>query len=321
MNPLEVLELTLPQNAITYPHLAAWEWHIAVYLFLGGVVAGLMIVGGLLAARGRDGAWRMVQRVADLAGLPLLGLGMLLLWLDLANGWNAHRFYLTLQMTSPMSWGSWALLICFAVLGVRFAHAAWQLALKRPLLPVWLAAAVGYASIALGLALGTYTGMLLGTIGARPLWSTPVLPALFLASGLGAGLAFLAPFARGALRHRLLPFTLGVALAELLTLGIYLLVLGRGAGDAARHSVAVLLGGEFTAAFWLLVVFGGLIVPAGGEVLELLLHRAPRVGASARGAGAVAFERSAPLLLAALTLLGSLTLRWVIVYGGQLTGI
>ncbi|HET7771269.1 MAG TPA: NrfD/PsrC family molybdoenzyme membrane anchor subunit, partial [Chloroflexota bacterium] len=288
--------------------------------FLGGLVAGLMIVGGLLAARGRDGAWTMVQRAADLAGLPLLGLGMLLLWLDLANGWNAHRFYLTLQVTSPMSWGSWVLLLCFAVLGARFAHTGSQLALKRPVLPKRLGAGIGYASFVLGLALGTYTGLLLGTIGARPLWSTPVLPALFLASGLGAGLAFLAPFARGALRRRLLPFTVGVALAELLALGTYLLVLDRGS-DAARTGVAVLLGGEYTAAFWLLVVFGGLIVPVGGEVAELLLHRAARVGASVRGAGAAALERSAPLVLAALTLLGSLTLRWVIVYGGQLTGI
>ena len=42
-------------NAITYPHMGSWEWHVALYLFLGGLVAGMMIFSGWLRLRKYDG--------------------------------------------------------------------------------------------------------------------------------------------------------------------------------------------------------------------------------------------------------------------------
>lgn len=42
----------------------------------------------------------------------------------------------------------------------------------------------------LGIGLGAYTGVLLGTLAARALWSSLLLGPLFLASGLSTGAAF-----------------------------------------------------------------------------------------------------------------------------------
>jgi formate-dependent nitrite reductase membrane component NrfD len=49
-------------------------------------------------------------------------------------------------------------------------------------------------TVLFGLGLGLYTGILLNTIPARPLWNSSILPFLFLASGLASGCAFLGLF-------------------------------------------------------------------------------------------------------------------------------
>jgi protein NrfD len=48
---------------------------------------------------------------------------------------------------------------------------------------------LGVANIAFGIGVGIYTGILLNTMVARPLWNTSVLPLLFLVSGLSAAAA------------------------------------------------------------------------------------------------------------------------------------
>ena len=44
-------------NPLIDPHLAVWSWEIPLYLFVGGIVAGMMVLGGLAmqrTARGED---------------------------------------------------------------------------------------------------------------------------------------------------------------------------------------------------------------------------------------------------------------------------
>ncbi len=51
-----MLEFTTTRhNPLIDPHLAVWSWEIPVYLFLGGLVAGMMILAGaaMLQARAR----------------------------------------------------------------------------------------------------------------------------------------------------------------------------------------------------------------------------------------------------------------------------
>ncbi len=53
-----MLELTSSRhNPLIDPSLHVWSWEIPVYLFAGGIVAGMMILGGLAmlrVARGDD---------------------------------------------------------------------------------------------------------------------------------------------------------------------------------------------------------------------------------------------------------------------------
>ena len=314
-------EIRMVYNPLTHPHLAAWEWHIALYLFLGGLVAGLMILsGGLLLTQ--DTRWQRLIRLADLWAPPLLVLGLFLLWLDLANGWNAHRFYLTFKPISPMSWGSWVLLLCLMVLAARWLTHLSHLEVWASREPVgglisrlWRAFAalrllalgrvrwLAWANLVLGSALGLYTGILLGTMVARPMWNSAVLGPLFLISGLATGVALLCLFATHEELQRLTAVELAVSGAKGALIFVYVLALVTGPAGA-QASARLLLNGEFALAFWLPVVIGGTLFPVLVKGAEM---------------GGRPLTWIPPAALSSLALVGGLALRWVIVYGGQLT--
>ena len=305
-------ELHMHFNAITYPHLVAWEWHIAVYLFIGGLVAGLLLVSGALSLRAAP-EWAGLTRLADVTALLLLIPGMLVLWLDLGNGWNAARFYMTFRWTSPMSWGAWILLLCGLLLAARAAAhlpLAARPATGSTALTVLRRAQrpFGWAALVLGTALGIYTGILLGTVTARPMWNVALGP-LFLSSGLSAGVAVLAALAPHSLLRRVARASLAAGGLEVGLLALYLgsLLLGP---EAVRASAGILTAGEYALPFWLLAAGAGLLLPMALEGVEL---------SGTAGALLARHSRIIPITTAALVLAGSLTLRWVIVYGGQLS--
>jgi formate-dependent nitrite reductase membrane component NrfD len=296
------------------PVLQVWNWEIPVYLFLGGMAAGTMILSALLAMR--KGERSPAARWLAFAAPVLISVGMGALFLDLSHKLFVWRFYLALRWTSPMSWGAWILVVAYPVTllfglsalseaqfeGVmgkcrlapvgRFLRRARALALGHSRRLAWW-------NLGTGVALGVYTGILLSTLGARALWNSALLGPLFLVSGLSTGAALMMLFrVTGDERHFLVRWDLlaiGIELALLLLFLIGLTTSGAGGRDAA----GLLLGGPFTAQFWTLVVIGGLLVPVLLETLESKLHY--RVTAMA------------PLLVLA----GGLALRWIFVAAGQ----
>jgi formate-dependent nitrite reductase membrane component NrfD len=307
---------TTRANALIDPALHVWHGEIPLYLFLGGLVAGLMVLLGLAA-------WRRphAPRSAALALLPwlapvLLSLGMLFLWLDLENRWNVLRFYFVLRPASPMSWGAWILLLIYPA-AVLFALAQlppdvaetvagrsrWLARLPR--LAAWARARRGplaLLSAASGVALGIYTGVLLGALGARPLWNSAVLGPLFLVSGLSTGAAFMLLYRLADGERRLLGRAdMLLIVVELALIGLWLIGLTTGSA-AGREAAGLLLGGPYTAAFWTMVVVVGLLVPLAAEWLE---HRHGLVPG-----------RAAALLV----LIGGFALRWIVVTAGQHAG-
>jgi protein NrfD len=289
------------------PQLHIWGWEIPVYLFLGGLTAGIMILSSLLDGRLPAGERSSWARRLPLAAPILISLGMLALFLDLGAKSHVYRFFLAFRWTSPMSWGSWILVgvypvsllywltsltpgeaSVFGVLGRRVRESAvrYQRALRL-------------ANLVLGVGLGIYTGILLGALGARPAWHSALLGPLFLVSGFSTGAALMMLFPLDHAEHALLRrWDLGAIGVELGLLVLFLLGLatgGAGSQDAAR----LFLGGRFTSAFFALVVVAGLLVPFTLEVAEGRLKRHPT------------------LVAPALLLVGGLSLRWILVLAGQ----
>ncbi|MGZ6971582.1 MAG: NrfD/PsrC family molybdoenzyme membrane anchor subunit, partial [Thermoanaerobaculia bacterium] len=207
MTPQLFETVTTRANPQIDPSLHVWGWQIVLYLFLGGLVAGIFILTAALELRSgekaRSGAVRMMPFVA----LVLLSFGMLFLWLDLEHRFWAWRFYAVFRPTSPMSWGAWILVLIYPaglLLGLGSLDEAQREGLRsrtpealRGLL-AWLTEisdahrrTVLVASVLAGVALGLYTGLLLGTMPSRLAWNSALLGPLFLASGISTGAASL----------------------------------------------------------------------------------------------------------------------------------
>jgi protein NrfD len=303
-------------NHLIDPTMHVWGWEIPLYLFLGGVVAGIMILTGIRLLRDRDGepsvALALMPWIAPIA----ISLGMFFLWLDLEHPFNAWRFYLTFKLSSAMSWGAWILLGIYPV-SILMAWVTTPIDL-RTRVTEGLARVPGFKNvdawsqrnvpllaklnILMGASLGIYTGVLLGTMAARPLWNSALLGPLFLVSGLSTGAAFMLLFGLTDTERKSLGRTdMGLILIELAVLSLWMIGLSTG-GASSQGALAVILGGPYTAAFWTLVVALGLIAPLAGEWVEFKHDAVPGRGT------------------AILVLVGGFALRWILVFAGQATG-
>ncbi len=297
------------------PHLAIWEWQIPLYLFLGGLVAGIMIIASVQEMLWPEKWDRRLSLWASVAAFAGLSLGMLALLLDLSHKLYVWRFYLAFKPFSPMSWGSWILILVYPLLALWFLGSvdldrapAW--ARKSALFPLLRSLAafstarrrvlLGF-NVALGAALGIYTGILLQALMARPLWSTGLLGPLFLASGMSSGAAFLMLLKQGGRVSRdLIKWDVAVLCAELLLLLLFFIE--KYSGDLLqRASADLLVTGPFAGSFFGLVIAAGIVVPLIIEVGEL----------SGRVRGTVV----APLLV----LIGSFSFRFILVMAGQVS--
>ena len=295
-------------NHLIDPHMHVWAWQIPLYLFLGGLVAGLMIVTGLALLRGHAGKARSIVEHAPWISLAALTLGMLFLFLDLEHKPYVWRLYTTFQPASPMSWGSWILLLVYPALIAATLVRPPDIALQVPYVEelaqqvstrASAVRAIAWANVAIGVALGIYTGILLGALGRAavleqrdPRAAVPAVGAVVRGGvgahdGAGPRGARAARVARQPLHHR------GTPRADAFVLGL-------ASGSAAsREAAALVLGGPFTAVFWVGVVGLGLVVPLIIQSLAVT-HR-------------VMHTAVAPVLV----LLGGLALRFVFVYAGQ----
>jgi formate-dependent nitrite reductase membrane component NrfD len=297
-------------NELIDPLVRVWGWEIPVYLFLGGWVAGMMIIVGYFLLRGRHREETCVCSVLPGLSVIILSLGMLALFLDLEHKRYVWRLYTTFQVTSPMSWGAWILVLVYPALAAAFV-------LRPPelLRGIWtgfdrltalfgeprFARLIAAANIVLGVSLGIYTGILLSSLGARPFWSSAILGPLFLVSGLSSAAAFTHLVARHAEERELLAKSDNVFLViELLVIALFLIGL-LGTSQAHVDAARLVLGGPFTGAFWVLVVGVGVVIPLIIQVLAVS-HR-------------IRHTPVGPLLVMA----GGLALRFVVVAAGQVS--
>ncbi|MCA9523809.1 MAG: polysulfide reductase NrfD [Myxococcales bacterium] len=324
---LAVEIFTTRQNPAIDPSLAIWNWEIPVYLFLGGLVAGLLVVGALMELYWPERWERRLSRASAGLGIALLSLGMVALFLDLANKIHVYRFYLAFRPTSPMSWGAWILLVAYPAMALWLLaslDAEWLDEALRKRFPwprlgarfaSWLGRGQGfverhrrrvlYVTASVGVGLGIYTGVLLQTLVARPLWNSALLGPLFLASGVSAGAAFLLLIAKSdAAKAMLLRWDIAALSIELVLLGLFLVDRMSGA-QSERAAVSLLTSGPYTGAFFGLVLLLGILVP-------LWLERRELSGAA-----------HSRFMVPALVLLGGIALRTILVAAGQtsITGL
>lgn len=309
----EELFVTARSNALIDPTLHIWTWEVAMYLFLGGLTAGIMVFAAYIALTKKDEEAPFAATQLALFAPIALSLGMTTLFLDLEHKLYVFRFYTAFKALSPMSWGAWILIVIYPVATLqilstlrsgypqvspfvdRFAIGKWVLD--------WCEAhrrQIAMAAIPFGIALGIYTGILLSAFSARPFWNSGVLGPLFLVSGMSTAAAFVALAARKHSEKVLFTrIDLLLIAAELALVALFIINLASGTEQqlAALDSI---MGGPHAAVFWVLFVGIGLLVPLLLELLEI------------RG-----FARRVAIIAPVLVLLGGYVLRQVMIDIGQ----
>ncbi|MEA1876213.1 MAG: NrfD/PsrC family molybdoenzyme membrane anchor subunit [Bacteroidota bacterium] len=293
------------------PHLHIWHWQIPLYLFLGGLAAGLLFFVALFVIQGKEDKYPTATKLATLVVPFLLILGLFALFLDLKHKLFFWRLYTTIRLESPMGWGAWTLMIItplsmiWAAMNIRLVFPNWKWPFK------WLdqlenffiknKKILAWVTIFYALILGVYTGILFSAFNARPLWNTSILGPLFLASGLSSGAALIILMSKN--HYERLVF----AKIDLMLIGIEIfLIVHMFMGFLASTQVQIdaanlFLGGPYTAPFWVFVVGLGLVLPALLEIMELAKIKIPA------------------FIPALLVLMGGVILRFIIANAGQLS--
>jgi formate-dependent nitrite reductase membrane component NrfD len=273
-----------------------WEWPIWVYLWAAGVAGGGYFAA-FLADRFTGRKHKSLLQIATWIGVPLVGIGTLLLIVDLGNQLYFWHLLARFYPRSPMSIGTW-LLTFWAICGVGLlvlwlaeSEVAGFVGL-RSLVP--LTKILSWINFVLSPLLIAYTGVLLSNT-SHPLWATVLLPVLFVVSAISTGMA--ATLLVSVLMGREIPHEFGRAGAILAVLEVLALI-----GFLVTVPAGVLVSGPLSVWFWVGVALIGLLVPFGLELWSLR--------AKARGV----------LVLASTlcVLFGGLVLRAVVVIGGQM---
>ncbi|UCH82170.1 MAG: polysulfide reductase NrfD [Nitrospiraceae bacterium] len=188
-------------NSITHPHLEVWDWTVAVYLFLGGLAAGLLVMSAVANLRNWPDDEEGPHCIKGALYAPLiLAIGMIFIFLDLERKTNMYWFFLSFQTFSPMSWGAWGITITIPLsflYGLSTVPAGKRNRMPFAFLKRWSVRLephmrkLAMINFGLGIFVGIYTGILLSAMLARPLWNSSILPVLFLNSAISTGAAFL----------------------------------------------------------------------------------------------------------------------------------
>jgi protein NrfD len=293
------------------PFLNIWHWQIPIYLYLGGLAAGILFFAGIFTIMGKEKEMKTTIKWAPFLVPGALVLGLLMLFLDLKHQLYFWQLYTTIRLQSPMSWGAWVLL------AITPLSIIWAATYLKELIPSWNwkikilkrfeswavknRKGLAWVMITLAVILGIYTGILLSAFNARPLWNNSILGPLFLVSGLSTGTAVIMWMTRSHQERKIMSrIDLILIIIELFF--ITHMMMGMLAGSSVQIAAANLfLGGQFTVTFWVFVIILGLVFPAVLEILELVGYKIP-----------VAVP-------AALILFGGLVFRFIMVEAGQIT--
>jgi len=293
------------------PVLQLWHWPIPLYLFLGGLAAGILFFASLYTIMGKEKLYPTAVKKAPLIVPFALAFGLLFLLIDLKHMLYFWQLFTTIKIKSPMSWGAWTLMLitplsvlwCLMWIKDVFPKFDWKFKFIDSIVE-WAQKnrkPIAWVQIVLAVILGIYTGILLSAFNARPLWNTSILGPLFLASGMSTGAACIMWMSKNPNERKLFSQIDMLLIAIELVL-ITHMFMGFMASTAVQIEAAQLfMGGEFTIPFWVFIIGLGLVIPFIIEVMELKGFHIP------------------VYIPALLVIIGGLIFRFIMVEAGQVT--
>jgi polysulfide reductase chain C len=318
-----------------------WNWIVAIDLFAAGLSAGAFIISATAYFLGREKYENITRIGAYIAPFPVV-VGIIALVYDLERPHLFWKLFLTFRPNSVMSLGSW-LLLSFSLFSV--AHFYLWLPERFDYLKIFptiksnqflsrfrgdnltnVRGLIAGFGIPISIGVGIYTGVLLGALTARPFWNNPMLPMLFLISAMmtgSASICFVGCFVKGFRgmsreninTNKFMIHSIDFTLMVFSIIAIFLFILGLYVSPrSSATAVHLIMGGEFTLLFWILVVGVGILLPLSLEVYELIPHYI----------GQAELREHNPWISGIITtsvLIGGFAMRYVVIYAGQMSQV
>ena len=284
-----------------------WGIPVAFDLFLAGLGAGALLVATAADLFGGRRYEKITRTGAALAPLPVI-VGVILLVLDLGQPGRFLEFlfrrgpgFLMVNLNSVMSIGIWLLTI-FVILSLVYAalvFLGWAFTWGKK-----ARQGIGGIALVVSLVVTAYTGVLLAATW-NPVWNNLFLPAVFVVSALATGIA-------GVIFVLALGHVYGIkkkvdsiipelekvnsrVISLLLVMVAVFVSLGM-----PSPQMRMILGSGYGLLWWVGIIGLGLVVP-------LIFGMRGKVR-----------KPQTSVVVAALVLLGSFFLRYVILIGGQI---
>lgn len=316
-------------NTTQYTEIV-WGWQIAVYLFLAGLSAGALISAILVKwrsnlAEGYDG----IMKAGALIALPAISLGLALLVVDLGKPFSFWMLMFHFNLKSVMSIGVILLSVYSGLMTIfaavifkkEFAENSWTAWAFRPFLFIveWfegLGKWFDWVMLVLAIGIAAYTGFLLSALVAKPLLNVPVLPLLFLVSGISSGVAGCIAvsilFFKRSVQESNLKYLLSLDTklipTELFILFVMFIGLFNMGGQYAIVGQQALTIGVWAKIFWGGIIGIGLLGPL--FIVTFSLHQYEQSDHAPIPVGSL-------LINSALVLTGVILLRFYMLYAGQ----
>lgn len=291
----------------------AWGQLIAIYLFLAGIAGGAFLTASLTDLFSKKQYPKIIRSGAYIALVSIiLGLGLLVL--DLGRPLSFWKLIFNVNLGSVMSIGVF-IVSGFTGMAFVYSYLVWSAAAAQKKVQMTsantevAATSVGQGiqafrkpvaalGVLFSIATATYTGFLLSAVTTNNFWHTgflgmeaiPFLPILFLVSAVSTGLAatLIGAFRGGDLTtYKKIDMVLIIVEIVLISI-LYLSV------------KPIFFTGSMAVLFWLGVVSVGLLIPLLLSIYGIAKHK------------------NVLLPVCGMVVIGGLSLRYFVVYTGQL---
>lgn len=313
-----------------------WNWAIAVYLFLVGISAGMVIIAVCVRKyclnhnniQPKDSA--TFKAMAIVSPITVIS-GLLILIFHLSRPFDFWKIMVFYNLSSPMSLGvilfQVYMIVLFLWLAVLFETILLN-TMKNFLngklnfiinIAVWIITKVkpfekqlSLLSLIFALSLGAYTGFLLSALKSYPLLNNPVLPVLFMFSGISSGAAacilcaitWFKENTHSAEINLIHHIELPVVLMEIFLLFTFFMGAYFGGGQKSVAVINAIGSGFWAQVFWIGVIGIGILFPLFLNMITPdKLQRA----------------KVYLILTSTMSLAGVFMLRHFILYAGQMT--
>jgi len=305
---------------VGFSHGVEWGWPIAVYLLLAGISGGAMMVALMIRRYKGQQEDTALLKAASLVALVTISLGMVFLVGDLEKPFYFWKILIHYNFKSVMSIGVMAIsfyiplaaLMCVYVFEETIVRHFGFLSSLVKILKI-LRPMVEFLTLLFAVVICAYTGFLISVLVRFPILNTAILPALFVASGLGAGNAASGLVATLFFEEDQHSSDLGIIhkiewpimATEILFLGMLYVSLLIG-NEAQKSTLGAFTGSEWSYLFWYGIVGIGFVIPI---ILNFFLGKK------------IAHTKEVFYVTCVAGIVGVLCLRIFILYAGQSFGV